>query len=118
MVVSDKTRRIQLAKEFSRAPFGRTPKDGPHSGQVFRDRHLVPALEKHEHVEVWLDGVAMLGTSFLEEAFAGLVRSGSFTEDELRRKLEIKFERQNGELQDYVRRAWKYVSEEERRQRG
>lgn len=75
-------RLIQIAKEFSRHPGGRYRKDGPFSGEEFRDEFLMPALAnafaENCKLIVNLDGVAGYASSFLEEAFGGLVRAGKF----------------------------------------
>lgn len=68
------TKRIVFAEDFSRYPAGRFPEDGPYNGTTFRQRLLVPALQNFDKVEVIFDGVAGFASSFLEEAFGGLVR--------------------------------------------
>lgn len=67
---------INVADEFSRYPAGRYNDDGPHSGQRFRDDFLKPILINKEEAAINLDGVRGYGSSFLEEAFGGLVRDG------------------------------------------
>jgi hypothetical protein len=67
---------VIVAQQFSRHPAGRTPKDGPFSGALFRERFLVPSLERKEKVVVEFGGTRGAGSSFLEEAFGGLVRLG------------------------------------------
>jgi hypothetical protein len=67
---------ISIAKDFSVYPGGRTPEDGPFSGQEFRETFLIPALSGSEEVEINFDGTRGYGSSFLEEAFGGLVRKG------------------------------------------
>ena len=67
---------INIANDFSRAPAGRYIDDGPNSGQRFRDQFLVPALSAHQHITLEMDGTRGYGSSFLEEAFGGLVRLG------------------------------------------
>lgn len=71
-----KTVRIDLARDFSRFPFGRSEKHSPHNGEKFRNEWLLPPLRAGDRVEVVLDGARGLGPSFLEEAFGGLVRAG------------------------------------------
>ena len=65
-------------KDYAVAPGGRYRKDGPFSGEQFRDDILVPKLlaaaDRNEEVVVELDGVAGYGSSFLEEVFGGLIR--------------------------------------------
>jgi len=67
---------IDIGKDFSRYPAGRYETDGPFSGELFRAKFLVPALSSNEHVTIALDDTAGYGSSFLEEAFGGLVRLG------------------------------------------
>jgi hypothetical protein len=78
---------INVAKEFSRFPGGRFLEDGEFSGQRFRDEFLVPALETNSHVQVELDGTLGYGSSFLEEAFGGLVREAGFKPEEVLQNL-------------------------------
>lgn len=70
---------INIAKDFSPYPAGRTVADGPNCGENFRKKHLIPAYEKiqagHNHkIRVVLDGVRSFGSSFLDEAFGGFIR--------------------------------------------
>jgi len=67
---------INIAKDYSATPLGRYRKHGDFSGQRFREEYLVPALKEHEKLVVDFDGVAGLPSSFLEEAFGGLIRGG------------------------------------------
>ena len=80
---------INVARDFSRAPAGRYISDGPNSGERFRDQYLVPALRRGEVVDVELDGTRGYGSSFLEEAFGGLVRAG-FQAFEILKRLRLK----------------------------
>lgn len=77
---------INIAKDFSKYPGCRYKKDGANSGEEFRDEYLWPILEKSikngEKVEINLDGVAGYSSSFLDEAFAGLVRQGRISKKE------------------------------------
>ena len=65
---------VSVARDFSRFPAGRYISDGKHSGERFRAM-LLPKLRAGK-VCVVLDGTMGYGSSFLEEAFGGLVRSG------------------------------------------
>ncbi len=68
---------INISKEFSITPGARYVKDGPHSGELFREQFLEKLFEDpndNSEITVILDGTAGYGTSFLEEAFGGLAR--------------------------------------------
>lgn len=79
---------INIARDFSKSPGGRFRKFGPKSGEEFRER-LLKLLKKYDVVTVTLNGVEGYGSSFLEEAFGGLVRLGLYSEEELKRRLII-----------------------------
>ncbi len=97
---------LNIAKQFSRSPAGRYLSDGPFSGQAFRENFLLPALRQSESVEVQLDGALGFGSSFLEEAFGGLVRECGFQAEALHKKLRI-----SSKLKTYELRVWRYVDE-------
>jgi hypothetical protein len=81
---------IIIDRDFTHYPGGRHRKHGKFSGEEFRDDFLVPALHTYERVIVDLDGVEGYASSFLEEAFGGLVREAGYTQDQLRSQLEIR----------------------------
>lgn len=95
---------IYVAKDFTKMPCVRMRDDGKKSGEEFRDEILLPALKANDHVTVDLNGVLTLGSSFLEEAFGGLVRKGYYTAKELSSKLVILFQ-----IESYVKETWGYV---------
>ncbi|WP_122454162.1 STAS-like domain-containing protein [Pseudomonas viridiflava] len=101
---------LYVAKDFTKMPCVRMRDDGKRSGQEFRDDILLPALRANKKVTVDLDGVLTLGSSFLEEAFGGLVREGYFTARELSSRLEIKFQ-----VESYVKESWEYVNAAKRK---
>lgn len=85
---------IDIAKEFNPYPSGRFPADGQFNGERFRVEVLEPALNSaraspREKVVVDIDGVRSFGSSFLEEAFGGLIRKRVFTRKELKGLLEV-----------------------------
>ncbi|REC88720.1 STAS-like domain-containing protein [Pantoea ananatis] len=80
---------LVLSKTLSSIPFGRYKSDSSSSGQHLREDHLVPALEKYDLVNLELDGPSTCGSSFLEEAFGGLVREHGYDIDVLLSKLNI-----------------------------
>lgn len=79
---------VKVAEQFSRYPAGRFLNDGPYSGQHFRERFLLPYLQSGKEVVVHLDGTRGYGSSFLEEAFGGLVRLG-FSASRVRESVEL-----------------------------
>lgn len=78
--------------EFSPFPAGRYVNDGPFSGEAFRDNVLIPNLQNNDIVKVDLNGAFGFGSSFLEEAFGGLIRAGHFSLKVLKEKLKIESE--------------------------
>ncbi|HCD7552528.1 TPA: STAS-like domain-containing protein, partial [Citrobacter farmeri] len=68
---------INVAKDFSKTPFGRYEVDSPSSAEKFRDKILIPALLDNPNEEIVVDFsnvMVGLGSSFLEEVFGGLIR--------------------------------------------
>ncbi|TSD59064.1 DUF4325 domain-containing protein [Variovorax sp. KBS0712] len=99
------TKVLTVATDFAKSPAGRYFSDGPNSGERFREELLYPALQEGD-VEVVLDGVLTMGSSFLDEAFGGLVREKKCTPVELRKKLVVK-----SRLQTYVNKVWSYIDD-------
>lgn len=83
---------IKLA-DFSRFPSGRDAHDGDFNGEKYREHILRPAVEKalneNRKVEISLEGVLNFGSSFLEEAFGGLVRKRVIQKDTLKSLLVV-----------------------------
>lgn len=102
-------KRITIAKDFSDTPVGRFPEDGQWNGTRFREEFLRPALSQEDFVEVSLDGVEGYGSSFLEEAFGGLIRLGYFKAEDLTKRLKIIFSDPDNEPYDRV--IWKHIRE-------
>ena len=102
---------VVLAKQFSRYPAGRFLADGPFSGELFRKKFLLDALRQREEIIVDLDGARGYGSSFLEEAFGGLIRDG-FTEQEVRAHVKLV-----SSDMSLISEIWEYVAdaEEERK---
>ena len=69
---------INICNDFSDTPGGRYKNEGIYSGEEFRETILLPAYEKIENssekLEINFDNCFGFATSFLEEAFGGLVR--------------------------------------------
>jgi hypothetical protein len=104
------TKRILVAKEYTPTPAGRLRSDGPFSGQRFREEILVPALRSGAAVELNLDGMVSLPSSFWEEATGGLVRAG-YAPEELRAKVKVKTT--DPLLMIFVNMAEKFIADAE-----
>ena len=98
-------RTINIAKHFYDAPAGRFPEDGDYNGERFREEYLVPALRENNEVLVDMDGTEGYGSSFLEEAFGGLVRLRGFTAEELHKKMMLK----SDEDESFIEEVWEYI---------
>ncbi|HOY69700.1 MAG TPA: STAS-like domain-containing protein [Methylotenera sp.] len=98
------TKLISISNNFSQTPAGRYYTDGPYSGEKFRTEILYPALIENELVKVDLDGTLGYGSSFLEEAFGGLIRECKMTLEQIESKLEIHSSRNL-----YTRRIKQYL---------
>ena len=103
--------KIDVATDFSMTPGPRFKRLGPHSGEEFREA-IMRALSRHpdEEIEVFLDGTEGYGSSFLEEAFGGIVRHSGFPAAEIRRRLHIRarsrlYESYAEEAQNYLNEA-------------
>lgn len=99
-------KKIYIADDFSDMPYGRYEKDGPDNGQRFREEYLLPALIKFDEVQVYMDGALGYGSSFLDEAFAGLFRNEGISKSEIKSKLKL-FCSQNY----IVESIWDYIEE-------
>lgn len=97
------SKQIYIAKDFSPSPAGRYPEDGPFNGQLFREKWLLPAVKEFDEVVVNLNDTGGYGSSFLEEAFGGLIRAG-FTGADLHKKLKVISARKTYEL-----KVWFYI---------
>jgi STAS-like domain of unknown function (DUF4325) len=85
------TMQLSIAEKFSRMPAGRYRADGPYNAVDFRSNLLIPSLleaaENNGILVVELDGVLGYSSSFLEEAFGGLLRDPRVTPDMVRTHL-------------------------------
>lgn len=97
---------ISIAKDFSVTPIGRYNDDSDYNGTKFRETVLRKALSEGS-VEVDLDGVEGFGSSFLEEAFGGLVRKGYFSAEVLHQRLKIRCTERR--LAKFVPLIWSHI---------
>lgn len=85
---------VDIGRDFSETPGGRYKRLGPFSGEEFRKEILVPrlrtAMERGEKLVVRIDRVRRsYQSSFLDEAFAGLVRDEGFSYQDVKNHLSI-----------------------------
>lgn len=97
---------ISIARDFSPFPAGRKRSDGPYTGETFREDLLLPKLKVGTHVILDIDGVEGLPSSFLEEVFGGLVRSGWAPAD---LRAAVEFRLSDPELEVYPPLAWRFA---------
>lgn len=99
--------KVNIAKDFTKYPAGRFKKNGETSGEEFRERFLEPFISKGETVTVEFDGTLGYGSSFLEEAFGGLVRKLGLGSENVLSKLELVSDDPSliAEIKEYVLEA-------------
>ena len=104
---------FNIGKNFSPDPGGRFFSDGKGSGEEFRENYLKPILSKlakNEKLKILLDdNVVSYGSSFLSEGFAGMVKYGYITKENLIDKLEFSYS--NPEFEFYKDRILAYIEQ-------
>lgn len=85
---------FRVADRYTMDPGGRFRTDGDFSGEDFRETHVLElveaAIEDGTTVIFNFDGVTGMPTSFLEEAFGGMVRARpDWTEEQVSTALKI-----------------------------
>ena len=106
--------KINIGEDFSKTPRGRYhPADGKNSGERFREEFLKKVFSEPDKytlpVEVVLDDAEGYGSSFLEEAFGGLVRKGYATAEEVIKAFEFTYK--DEDFSFYKRRIKAYIRE-------
>lgn len=80
---------LSVAESFTRHPGPRYVRQGPDSGERFR-KVLIDWLARYDRFVVDLDGTSGFGSSFLDEAFGGLIRSEGMARSDVLRRISIK----------------------------
>lgn len=97
---------ISICRDFSPCPGPRYITEGDNSGQLFRIKHLEPlmkeAINNNKKLHVDLDGTAGYGTSFLEEAFGGLIREAHINYETIIKHLQLKSDEENYLVDDIM----------------
>ena len=104
---------LNIGKDFSVDPIGRYRSDGDkRSGEAFREDCLKPILQSlalNEILEIIIDdGVESYGSSFLSEGFAGMVKYGYITKEELLKKIEVKYT--NEDFEFFKKKILEYIA--------
>ena len=103
-------RTFSIANGLPECPGERFRQDGPYSAEEFRDDYLEPALrneQDYDAIVVNFDGVACVSREFVDETFAGLVRTHGMSLDFLARRLVLWTSKED--LRDAVSYAWKRI---------
>lgn len=104
---------LQVVKVFSSFPGPRRRSDGIHSGEEFREEYLErfydQAIKNKEKLYIKLDGAWGYAPTFLEEAFAGMVRDGYRGEELLENiVIECSDDHYRQDIEEYIKWQMKY----------
>ena len=97
--------------EFSTSPFGRVKDDGPNNGRRFRIEKLCRALKESSVIvdmDAGMDEGYEYGSSFLHEAFGGLIIHEGYELSVLERILTIR-----SKHEDVTMEIWDYIKDPE-----
>lgn len=92
-----------VARSFTTLPGPRYKRQGPKSGEAFREI-VVKLLKDYENVVIDLDGVEGYGSSFLDEAFPQLVTKEGYSPAELHKRLRFSW---SDKLE--LKRLWDWI---------
>lgn len=110
--------KISIVEDFSRTPGPRYISEGEYSGELFRKKILLPnvkkAIETGDDILVDLDRASGYGTSFLEEAFGGLIREDKIPYDYLKNHMIIK----SNEDEIYIKEINLYMDSAHKKEQG
>jgi len=85
-----RVKKIVIATEWSKSPTGRYKSDGKSNGTDFRNKFFNGQINNYDSFFIDLDGTFGYGSSFLDEAFAGLIREGLITKEDFLKKFKFK----------------------------
>lgn len=81
---------FSIAKDFSPHPGPRYARQGANSGEALRQRLMKILDSKPTKLLIDLDGTKGIGSSFLDEAFGGLVRWEHMSKNDLLKRFEFR----------------------------
>jgi hypothetical protein len=103
---------INIGKDFSTDPAGRYRSDGEGNGEAFREdvlKEAIQSLQNGEKLQIIIDDdVEGYGSSFLTEGFAGMVKFGYITGEDLISKIEIIYT--NEDFEFYKNKIIEYIN--------
>lgn len=104
---AQKIKKIHIASEWSKSPTGRYQSDGKSNATDFKKKFILNDLDAVAVFVIDLDGTDGYGSSFLEEAFGGLVRDGLISKADFNQKFTFKSE----EDPSFVDEIFSYVND-------
>lgn len=113
-------KKIEIGRHFTDDPSGRFYTDGDGSGEEFREEVLVPVLKglnNGDKLIINIDyNVKGYGSSFLTEAFGGLVKYGYFSAEDVCEKIDIECNRKifglyKKKIFDYIKKPFGGIKE-------
>lgn len=111
----DKSMIIKVATDYTDTPGARYYIQGPFPGEEFRDKLLYPkyleCYKNNEILTVDLDGGYGYGSSFLEEAFGGLIRRLKSEKKDYKKTIELIKIISNDDI-SWVSKIDKYMKDE------
>ncbi|MCW8108382.1 STAS-like domain-containing protein [Alteromonas ponticola] len=103
-------RTLYIGKDFSDDPSGRFYTDGDGSGEEFREEILRPIIASGKKFKLNIDeNVEGYGSSFLVEAFGGLIKFGYFTKAQVEDSFDIDYDDLDFEF--YEKKINQYINE-------
>jgi hypothetical protein len=78
-----------IAKQYTPYPAGRFKKNGNGSGEGFREVLVQMLNNSANKIKLIMDNTYGYGSSFLEEAFGGLVRVNNLSPQEIRQRIDF-----------------------------
>jgi hypothetical protein len=104
---------LNIGKQFSVEPAGRYITDGQFSGELFRESLLKDSITELADgarlIVVLDDGVGAYSSTWLREAFGGLVATNFASKNELKHCLEFQYEDEDFEF--YEAMIWEYINQ-------
>ena len=101
---------LYIGNQFSDDPAGRYYTDGDGNGEEFREEVLKPIFSTGKNITINIDNnVEGYGSSFLVEAFGGLIKHGYFKKEYIQERLKITYD--NSDFKFYAKKIDQYINE-------